>query len=277
MKKVLSLFISLFFIFILTSCGNDNNIINKISNVTDKQMTLNFTFGNRTGKYTGEVDENGLPNGKGKFESKNADGDSWSYEGNFKNGHFEGQGTTVWNDGQKQIGEFHNDFMTNGKLFKNENLLYEGRFENNIPMLESVEMNTEVSFADWTYKVTGIETASIIEGSLSTIKANGEFLIIMIDATNNGKNSKTINDDIKFVLFDESGREFESNTNAMVEKNSEIRRKFNIAEPAWYLSKINPGLTLQNIPIIFDVPKDIKNIKFLPQNGYGKVNPIKLR
>lgn len=35
--------------------------------VSDKQMTLSLSYGERSGVYTGEVNEQGIPNGKGKF------------------------------------------------------------------------------------------------------------------------------------------------------------------------------------------------------------------
>lgn len=60
--------------------------------MTDKQMTLSLSYGDRSGIYTGEVNEQGVPNGKGKFTTQNAQGNPWVYEGDFKNGHFEGQG-----------------------------------------------------------------------------------------------------------------------------------------------------------------------------------------
>ena len=40
-------------------------------------------YGDRTGVYTGEVNEQDIPNGKGKFETKNSSGQVWIYEGNF--------------------------------------------------------------------------------------------------------------------------------------------------------------------------------------------------
>lgn len=48
--------------------------------MTDKQMTLSLFYGDRSGIYTGEVNEQGVPNNKGKFTTQNAQGNPWIYE-----------------------------------------------------------------------------------------------------------------------------------------------------------------------------------------------------
>lgn len=80
--------------FLITGCG--------------KEVTLDFSFGQRTGTYSGEM-ENGIPNGYGKFTTKNTDGTGWTYEGNWNNGHFEGEEKTTWKSGQIEIGTYLND------------------------------------------------------------------------------------------------------------------------------------------------------------------------
>lgn len=42
--------------------------------VKNEQITLDLSFGQRAGTYTGEVNEMSIPNGKGKFVSKNSSG-----------------------------------------------------------------------------------------------------------------------------------------------------------------------------------------------------------
>lgn len=75
-----------------------------------KKITLNLAYGDRNGKYSGDM-ENGVPNGIGKFTSTNEEGTSWTYEGEFKNGHFEGEGKTTWKSGQMEIGTYKNDII----------------------------------------------------------------------------------------------------------------------------------------------------------------------
>ena len=80
--------------FLITGCG--------------KKITLDLSFGQRIGTYSGEM-EKGIPNGNGKFTTKNTDGTGWTYEGNWKKGHFEGEGKTTWESGQTEIGTYLND------------------------------------------------------------------------------------------------------------------------------------------------------------------------
>ena len=64
-----------------------------------KEMTLKLAYGDRTGTYSGDLNEQGLPHGQGKFTSTNAEGEKWTYVGEFKNGHFDGEGKTTWKSG----------------------------------------------------------------------------------------------------------------------------------------------------------------------------------
>ena len=81
------------------------------SEVRDRKMTLQFSFGEKTGSYTGALDADGLPTGKGTFISRNADGTEWTYEGEFEHGHFQGEGRTVWEDGDFERGTYVNDVV----------------------------------------------------------------------------------------------------------------------------------------------------------------------
>ena len=58
----------------------------------------------RTGTYTGEVID-GIPNGTGRFDAQNDEGDPWYYEGEFVNGTFQGQGSAIWDSDQEIINE----------------------------------------------------------------------------------------------------------------------------------------------------------------------------
>lgn len=94
MKKIVLLGLALM-IVLLAGCSS-------------KTVTLKFSFGERTGTYSGPM-KDGLPDGKGKFTTKNELGEEWTYEGMFKNGHFEGEGETTWSNGTKEIGTYKND------------------------------------------------------------------------------------------------------------------------------------------------------------------------
>lgn len=86
-------------VFLLTGCGEPSGT----------EMTLQLSFGERTGIYDGEVDENGIPNGMGTFTTTNSEGVKWTYRGQFVDGHFEGEGMTTWANGYREVGTYHND------------------------------------------------------------------------------------------------------------------------------------------------------------------------
>mgnify|MGYP005792541969 CR=1 FL=1 len=73
-----------------------------------KEITLHTSFGDMEGSYSGEMKDN-LPHGQGKFVSQNQNQRGWFYEGTFQNGHFEGEGKTVFENGQVQEGTYVND------------------------------------------------------------------------------------------------------------------------------------------------------------------------
>lgn len=75
------------------------------------EMTLSLSFGEKTGIYNGEVNEEGLPDGNGTFTSKNSEGVEWVYTGQFVDGHFEGEGETTWENGDREAGVYHDDIL----------------------------------------------------------------------------------------------------------------------------------------------------------------------
>lgn len=97
LKRLLTLLLVCGVVFSLAGCG--------------KEITLNLAYGDRTGTYSGDVNEQGLPHGQGKFTSTNAEGEKWTYEGGFKNGHFDGEGKTTWKSGTVEIGTYKDDVI----------------------------------------------------------------------------------------------------------------------------------------------------------------------
>lgn len=59
----------------------------------------------KTGSYLGDVFD-GVPNGNGRFTTKNSQGVTWFYDGEWKNGLQNGQGTQEWEDGTRKEGKF---------------------------------------------------------------------------------------------------------------------------------------------------------------------------
>lgn len=97
MKKIGLFMAVMILVLSFTACGK-------------KTITLNLSFGDREGQYTGEM-KNDLPHGTGKFKSTNSNGGSWVYEGEFVNGHFEGEGKTKFDNGTIEMGTYKNDVL----------------------------------------------------------------------------------------------------------------------------------------------------------------------
>lgn len=125
MKRFLISFFSIIFVITISACNHvETSIQNTTSNVVETnvdfteqaqknmenatEITLNCTFGDMSGIYSGET-KNGIPHGKGKFVSQNKNQSGWYYEGDFVDGHFEGTGQTVFQNGQIQQGNYEKD------------------------------------------------------------------------------------------------------------------------------------------------------------------------
>ena len=80
------------------------------------------------GYYIGELINDEIPNGKGKYFFKNGE----TYEGSIKEDKFEGNGKYIYENSEYYIGEWKDD-LRNGKgilYYKNGNIKYEGDFIN---------------------------------------------------------------------------------------------------------------------------------------------------
>jgi hypothetical protein len=75
------------------------------------EMTIQFSFGERTGQYKGDIVD-GVPHGYGEFTSETESGIGWTYKGEWKDGHLNGEGKTIWDNGNKEIGIYENDQIT---------------------------------------------------------------------------------------------------------------------------------------------------------------------
>lgn len=220
MKKYVPLFALLVLISIsLIGCGEGNRGKTNTENVTAKEMSLDFSFGARIGTYTGPL-KNELPNGEGTFKSKNEDNNSWIYTGNFVDGHFDGEGTTTWSNGQKQLGTYKNDklngtaklFSENdvllyegiwkdglydgtGKLYsKDGQVIYDGEFINGVP--------NETTFKNQSIDIAYSDLArnpDIYEGKL--VKFTGKVIQVSEGDNNYAKYRVAVNDDLNFIFL----------------------------------------------------------------------------
>jgi hypothetical protein len=78
--------------------------------VSQWNLSLSLNFGEYTGIYTGQL-IGGLPSGKGLFSVAEENGTGWTYDGEWKNGHFNGSGTVTWKDGFISSGIYKNDYL----------------------------------------------------------------------------------------------------------------------------------------------------------------------
>ena len=87
---------------------------------------------NEAGVYTGELAD-GLPEGDGLFVCQTPDGKSWTYEGRFVKGVFEGPGRLTWTDGSVRDGQFSGGKLNGfGKYIDPDGAtIYEGEWKDN--------------------------------------------------------------------------------------------------------------------------------------------------
>lgn len=114
-KRIFTILVlSLTVVYSLTGCTTTNSAPKSdIVSVKNKKITIQAKDWNDDGtaledtsykgKYTGKLKKK-KPYGKGTFVSKNSEGEKWTYKGEFKNGTFNGKGSTNW-ENEKNIEE----------------------------------------------------------------------------------------------------------------------------------------------------------------------------
>lgn len=103
MKRIFALLLCL--CMVLAGCGGTQN-----SNAKEgSEVTLDFSYGKRSGEYTGNTDSENLPDGYGIFSSESPSGTKWVYSGQWDHGHQNGYGVTVFDSGKTHFGEYESD------------------------------------------------------------------------------------------------------------------------------------------------------------------------
>ena len=142
-KRILAIILCLTMVISVAGCSNTTNVQSKnqsqIVNVKnhkikikakdwseDGKSLVDVTY---NGKYTGKMKKK-KPFGKGKFVSKNDDNVKWTYIGEFKNGTFNGYGSTTWEKNKyvKEEGKYSDGAFTPTKV---EHLQYENSYYEN--------------------------------------------------------------------------------------------------------------------------------------------------
>lgn len=139
MKKIVIIMVCL---LLLAGC-NDGNVdgdtLQSETSLTESnapkpyegELTLEFSFGTRTGMYSGEVNSDGLPNGVGTFECQSS---GWTFAGEWDSGHWNGTGITKWNDGTMYDGEYQNDTIQGDGIYTfPDGIVISGKFADGVP------------------------------------------------------------------------------------------------------------------------------------------------
>ena len=285
-KCLISAILSVILVLFLVGCGGTKNSENQNSNaqkVENKQMTLNLRIPDYNahiaaldyvGKYTGEVNKDGLPDGKGKFATTTEDGIEYVYEGSFKNGHFDGDGKfTIPGSEEVKEGKFENDLLNGpGKYTFEKNSkknTIDVVFYSYLPMnTKMVDMNNDVQFANWTYKVTGVKTQKTIGNDQST----GDYLIVTVNALNGSTGKRDC--DIFELANLKTGAIF---NNEMLLSSNYIKENKTLSIANWYVTEFEPN-EKKDVIIVFDIPAntDINDLVITPKENVGIGVPVKL-
>lgn len=110
MKRFFALILCL--CMVLAGCGGAVAPASSSDSGSVDEITINFSYGDRTGQYIGEKDDNGLPDGFGIFTAQKQDGTKWTYSGQWDHGHLNEYGTTAWDSGIVHFGKNSNDSVS---------------------------------------------------------------------------------------------------------------------------------------------------------------------
>lgn len=258
-----------------------------------QEITLHLSFGDIPGRYVGEVNAAGLPDGQGRFSWKTGDDVAVSYEGAFHSGHFNGHGKMTWSNGHYEEGDYLDDDLNGyGKKVdvSNPQLDYEGSFLHGYPMPKPVRMGEFVTYDEWSYTVTHLEkmkrvdlgtppTHVVHHGNIDTISSDGNNVIVHINTKNDMPYTRQLGLSLSFALFDRSnGKIYPYDVHTMIAIFRAMTER-GMSNPVWGLMDIGPYTSVQNIPFLFHVPSEtrIEDLLLITSQGLGKVAPIQLQ
>ena len=201
MKRVIVLLLIAVLSFALASCASEStestdssdsyessapeNETASAEEPDDNEMTIEFYFGARTGIYNGDVNEEGLPDGYGSFTTTNSEGMEYTYEGDWVNGHWDGNGVETWDNGQSYVGEFADDAKTGkGILTLSDGTVYDGNFVEDAFCGDGVIRYTDGTYLEGTFAddSNGVGTYYDAEGlSYSGALESGELSLVLLD------------------------------------------------------------------------------------------------
>ena len=102
--------------------------------VVRQDITITYSDGTFSGKYTGEVNEAGEPEGYGYFEGKDAKNIDFVYVGQWIGGMLTGSGWKVWENGEMSTGKYKDTELIDGHYTRKPNLIpYQRIVEDEVP------------------------------------------------------------------------------------------------------------------------------------------------
>lgn len=164
----------------------EDSLLNVGEDVVDQEMTLDFSFGARTGSYTGHLNGNGLPDGEGSFECINSEGVTWKYTGTFVNGHMEGYGETDWDEGYREYGNYKNDVWipSVGEMYDNVGAWdIFGSFALNRDLINYIDANSELFPKATKETIDGIQLQDFSSKQFNKTRKQEEFGLVKLQLT----------------------------------------------------------------------------------------------
>lgn len=225
------------------------------SGYVSRRMTLHLSYKDANGYYEGQVNSQGLPDGRGRFTTTYTnDTNRWMYEGEFRNGHFEGQGRVTDLDDSKvwREGPFTNDELTGyGKMGKNSRVLFEGYFQRDIPLEREYSLPYPVRYSNWEFYINDIYE----DNYLGHVRANGKFIILLTKARNlTNLYVYPITTPGLVRLWDRrSGNIYKVATDVMKHYYNDY------GNTNWMTERMDPNSTTGTIALTFEVPYYVDN------------------
>lgn len=242
-----------------------------------QRMTLHLSYKDAYGLYEGEVNGNGIPNGRGRFTTTYTnDTDRWMYEGEFRDGHFEGYGRVSdldeshsWHEGY-----FTNDELTgHGKLGKDRQTTWEGYFLRDVPLENERPLSYPVRYSNWEFYISDIYEDSYF----GNVQAGGRFVILKTKAKNltNLYVRSVATPGLVRLLDRRNGEFYKVATDAM-------KRYYNdYGNSRWMGERMAPGDT-DTVLLAFDIPDyvdkdDLSLVFYAGADSVGDTYSIDIR
>lgn len=109
-------------------------------------------------------------------------------------------------------------------------------------------MNENVEVGEMDYQITDMETTDSVGDEFVSEDASGIYVLLTVQATNNGSDAVTISEDYVKLILEESTYEADSIASTYANEDG----------MGLFLEQINPGSTTEGV-IAFDVTEDVAN------------------